>query len=199
MKTNSGILAVFKKDENMKVVVDLLEKRGYDVSTKESAVQAMAAVTEKKAGVVILDIDDLELKEMEFFDIAKKINPNLFILISCSRVNRGKAIKSLERGADFYIPKPVYMNELLGIICKYLDRDDYCDHALGEGQTSIEQLALKVAHEINNPLTTISGQLQLHLSEMESSDPNYQIYATLEEEAQRIASVVKNLITYAYN
>lgn len=199
MTTNSGILAVFKKDENMKMVVDLLAKRGYDVSTKESAFQAMAVVIERRADVVILDIDDLELKEMEFFDTAKKINPNLFILISCSHVNRGKAIKSLERGADFYISKPVYMNELLGIICKYLDRNGCCDNALVEGRTSIEQLALKVAHEINNPLTTISGQLQLHLSEMESSDPNYQIYTTLEEEAQRIAGVVKNLITYAYN
>jgi signal transduction histidine kinase len=56
---------------------------------------------------------------------------------------------------------------------------------------------LRIAHEINNPLTTISGQLQLRLSEMESSDLNYHVFATLEEEAQRIAETVRDLVTYA--
>jgi two-component system NtrC family sensor kinase len=32
---------------------------------------------------------------------------------------------------------------------------------------------------------------------MESSDPNYHVFATLEEETQRIAETVKDLVTYA--
>ena len=69
---------------------------------------------------------------------------------------------------------------------------------LSEKRASVERLALKVAHEINNPLTTISGQLQLRLSEMKSNDPDYHTYEVLEEETQRIAEVVRNLMSYAY-
>ena len=54
-----------------------------------------------------------------------------------------------------------------------------------------------IAHEINNPLTTISGQLQLRLSGMDSSHPDYHVYETLEEETQRIAETVRSLVTFA--
>ena len=200
MSINHKILAVFREDENMRAAVKLLENKGYNVFTETSVFQAIATVAGSRMDVIILDIDDLELKEMEFFDAARKINPKLFILISFSYANREKAIKSLERGADCYILKPFYINELLAIIRKFLDRISHNGSILkesSEDRKSIEHLALRVAHEINNPLTTISGQLQLRLSEMESSNPNYHVYMTLEEEAQRIAETVRGLVTYA--
>ena len=167
MSINHKILAVFREDENMRAAVKLLENKGYNVFTETSVFQAIATVAGSRMDVIILDIDDLELKEMEFFDVARKINPKLFILISFSYANREKAIKSLERGADCYILKPFYINELLAIIRKFLDRISHNGSILkesSEDRKSIEHLALRVAHEINNPLTTISGQLQLRLS-----------------------------------
>lgn len=199
MTTDTEILAVFKEDESIKIAVESLAEKGHSILRETSILHALVTIIEKKTDLIILDIDDLELREMEFFDIVKKFNPNLFILITCSHINQEKAIRSLESGADYYILKPVYVNELLDITCKLLGRNSCIDNAFEKGQTSLERFALMVAHEINNPLATISGQLQLHLSEMESSDPNYQIYTTLEEEAQRIAVAVKNLISHAYN
>ena len=188
MSINYKILAVFKDDENMRAAIKLLENKGYDVFSETSVLQAIATVTESKVDAIILDIDDLELKEMEFLDVVKKVNPNLFILISFSNSNREKAIKYLERGADCYILKPFYISELYAIIRKQKST---------EMHKSIEHLALRIAQEINNPLTTISGQLQLRLSEMESSDLNYHVFATLEEETQRIAETVRDLVTFA--
>ncbi len=66
-----------------------------------------------------------------------------------------------------------------------------------ETHKSIEHLALRIAQEINNPLTTISGQLQLRLSQIESSNPDYNIFETLEEETQRIAETVRSLLSFA--
>ena len=200
MSINHKILAIFREDENLRAAVKLLENKGFDVVSETSVFQAIATITESKIDAIILDIDDLELKEMEFLDVAKKINPNLFILISFSNSNREKAVKSIERGADCYILKPFYINELFAIIRKSLDRVSHNGSILNEGSKthkSIETLALRIAHEINNPLTTISGQLQLRLSEMESSDLNYHVFATLEEETQRIAETVRDLVTYA--
>ncbi|MFQ5964482.1 MAG: ATP-binding protein [Candidatus Scalinduaceae bacterium] len=200
MSANPKILVVFREDENMKAAVKLLAEKGYDVFSKTSVFQAVATVAERKTDIVVLDIDDLELKEMEFFDVVKKINPKLFILVSFSFVNREKAIKSLESGADCYILKPFYINELLAIIHKFLDRTSHNGSILKESngkQLSVKRMALRIAHEINNPLTTISGQLQLLLLGRINKDPNYPVYVTLEEETQRIAEAVRNLVTYA--
>ena len=200
MSTNHKVLAIFRDDENMRAAVKLLEKRGYDVFSETSVFQAIATVTERKVDVIILDVDDLDLKEMEFLDVARKINPNLFILISFCNVHREKAIKYLERGADCYILKPFYLSELFAIIHKFSDRISQNGNILKESSEtnkSIEHLALRIAHEINNPLTTISGQLQLRLSGMDSSQPDYHVYETLEEETQRIAETVRSLVTFA--
>ncbi|MBM4080673.1 MAG: hypothetical protein FJ278_13300, partial [Planctomycetes bacterium] len=59
------------------------------------------------------------------------------------------------------------------------------------------RLARAVAHEINNPLTTISGWLQMFLADANRLDPNRETYALMQEEAQRIAAVVKNLMAFA--
>ncbi len=194
------IVVVFREDENMKAAVELLTKKGCAVISETNIFQALATLAERKADVIILDIDELELKEMEFFDVVKKINPNLFILISFSSVNREKAIKFLESGADCYILKPFYINELLTIVRQFLDRINYKGDVLEESfgkQSFLERMALQIAHEINNPLTIISGQLQLLLSETKSSAPNYPVYVTLEEETQRVAKAVRNLVAYA--
>lgn len=200
MSINHKILAIFREDENLRAAIKLLENKGFDVVSETSVFQAIVTITKSRVDAIILDIDDLELKEMEFFDVAKKINPNLFILISFSNSNREKAVKSIERGADCYILKPFYINELFAIIRKSVYRVSHNGSVLNEASKthkSIEPLALRIAHEINNPLTTISGQLQLRLSEMESSDLNYHVFATLEEETQRIAETVRDLVTYA--
>jgi signal transduction histidine kinase len=200
MSNTPKIIVIFREDENMKAAVDLLAKKGYAVFSETSIFQAIATLAERKADVIVLDIDDLELKEMEFFTVVKKINPKLFILISFSLVNREKAIKFLESGADCYILKPFYINELLAIVRQFLDRIDHKGDILEasiEKQSSLERMALQIAHEINNPLTIISGQLQLLLSGMKSSAPNYPVYVTLEEETQRVAKAVRSLVAYA--
>ncbi|MCR4289309.1 MAG: ATP-binding protein [Candidatus Scalindua sp.] len=200
MSINLKVLAVFKEDENMRVAVKLLENKGYDVFHETSVFQAIATNTANKIDAIILDIDDLNLKELEFLDVVKKINPNLFILILFCNSNREKAVKYLERGADCYILKPFYISELFAIIHKFSDRISQNGGVLkGSTEThkSIEPLALRIAQEINNPLTTISGQLQLRLSQMEKSNPDYRVYETLEEEAQRIAETVRSLMAFA--
>ena len=200
MSTNNKILAIFREDENMRAAVKLLETNGYDVFYETSVFQAIATVTESKVDVIILDIDDLELKELEFLDVVKKLNPNLFILISFCNSNREKAIKYVERGADCYILKPFYLSELFAIVHNFSDRINQNGNFLqksSETNRTIDNLALRIAHEINNPLTTISGQLQLRLLQTENSNPDYHVYETLEEETQRIAETVKSLVAFA--
>jgi len=61
---------------------------------------------------------------------------------------------------------------------------------------SIGELAAGTAHELNNPLTTITGFSQL-LMEKEVSEDIRQDLKLIYSEAQRAANVTKNLLTFA--
>ena len=200
MLLNSKVLAIYREDENMNAAVKLLEDKGYNIFYETSVFQAISTATEKRVDTIILDIDNLELKEIEFVDVVRKINPNLFILISFSNANREKAFTYIERGADCYILKPFYIKELFAIVRRFSDKTGSNGSDLKETnktRKSIEHLALRTAHEINNPLTSIYGQLQLRLSQTESGSSDYQVFAAFEEETRRIADTVRDLITYA--
>ncbi len=201
MMHNFKILAIYKEDENMKASCRFLESKRCNVFAETSIFQAIATVISNSVDIIILDIDDLELKEIEFIDVVKRTNPKLFILISFSLPNRELAFKFIERGADSYILRPFQVNELFVIIDNFSKRinniggeDSKKSH---ETHKSIERLALRIAHEINNPLTTIKGQIQLRLLKSKDNESDFKLFTILEEEAQRICETTRDLVAYA--
>ena len=67
---------------------------------------------------------------------------------------------------------------------------------LADRLSSIGELASGVAHELNNPLTSVIGFSQL-LLEKELPDEIKEDLSLVNSEAQRAAAVVKNLLTFA--
>ena len=53
-----------------------------------------------------------------------------------------------------------------------------------------------IAHEICNPLTYVSGWLQMFLSETRDNDPRKKAYETLIKEFERIAKLVRSLLAF---
>jgi len=62
---------------------------------------------------------------------------------------------------------------------------------------TLSELAASVAHEINNPLTTISGWMQIFLAEANTDDPIHGQLASIHEELDRIARIVDKLLAFA--
>ncbi len=62
---------------------------------------------------------------------------------------------------------------------------------------STGQLAAGVAHELNNPLTTVSGYAQLLLKHLNKKDPNYKKIEAMAEESQRCKAIIKNLLDFS--
>ncbi|MBI3805287.1 MAG: hypothetical protein HY282_16170 [Nitrospirae bacterium] len=62
---------------------------------------------------------------------------------------------------------------------------------------SVGELAVSVAHEINNPLTGILGFTSLLLSEMPPDDPRVKDLRVIESEALRSRQIVRNLLDFS--
>jgi len=61
----------------------------------------------------------------------------------------------------------------------------------------LNELAAGVAHEINNPLTTISGWMQMFVADTGQDDPAREQFASIQEELDRIARIVDKLLVFA--
>ncbi|MEX0766434.1 MAG: ATP-binding protein [bacterium] len=62
---------------------------------------------------------------------------------------------------------------------------------------TIGELAAFIAHEINNPLTSVMGYASLILGEMDAGDPRRADLEIIEKEALRARAIVRDLLGYA--
>ncbi len=61
---------------------------------------------------------------------------------------------------------------------------------------SLGKIVPGIAHEINNPLTYVSGWLQMFLVETQDTDPKKKTYETLIREFERIANLANSLLDF---
>jgi PAS domain S-box-containing protein len=59
------------------------------------------------------------------------------------------------------------------------------------------ELAASVAHELNNPLSTISLHAEMLLEHLAAEDPNRRSLRVIEEEVDRMATLVSNLLLFS--
>jgi len=59
------------------------------------------------------------------------------------------------------------------------------------------ELAASVAHELNNPLATISLRAELLVGQLAADDPNRRSLLVIEQEVERMASLVSNLLLFS--
>ena len=104
----------------------------------------------------------------------------LFFSLSCyPLMDDGKVIGMIEIARD--ITEDIYK--------KMLMQEDK--------MASIGRLAAGVAHEINNPLTTILTSVMLMQEDTDPDDPRYQEFQTIANEALRCRKIVRSLLDFA--
>lgn len=59
------------------------------------------------------------------------------------------------------------------------------------------ELAASIAHELNNPLATVSLRVELLMSQIAQEDSNYKSLAVISKEVERMGNLVKNLLEFS--
>ena len=188
------ILVVDDNPNIVKLITFKLNKEGYHFRTALTGKDALNLINVDKPDLVILDV---VLPDMIGFDLCHKItsepkNSSISVIMLSVKDSLEDKYKGLKAGAVDYITKPFNPDELLLRIKRILEtkqllekwndqlselqktytelKEKYNEEIEKERISAINEIAISINHEINNPLCTIIGNAELLLRELESAN-----------------------------
>ncbi len=122
---NETLLLVDDEEDILKIGAEMLNRLGYKVMPARSGMEAVKLFTEKKdeINLVILDMVMPEMNGSETFDLLKKIQPDLKVLLSSGYSLSEEASQILKNGHNSFIQKPFDINRVSSKIRELLDRE----------------------------------------------------------------------------
>ncbi|WGV23757.1 sensor histidine kinase [Halotia branconii] len=189
---NNSILIVDDIPTNIKVLFEILNQAGFRVSVAKNGKSALEKVQEILPNLILLDvmmpgIDGFETCRRLKHNPKTKDIPVIFMTALSETVDK---VKGLQIGAVDYITKPIEYEEVLARINVHLElRRTQLKLVQEEKMSSLGQLVAGIAHEINNPVNFVSGNLihaqkyiedllkLLHLYEIHTPHPIPEIQA----------------------
>ena len=193
------IILATDSPEEFSLPVSTLATKGSVTRHVKGTYNLVAKFAAKPAEAVILDLDNMQHKDLEVISVLRGMSPQVGIVAVAGLAQRELAASALSAGADIYLLKPVSRSELLEAVERADRRRQLTEVAHGGDMQAeaVTNFALGVAHEINNPLTTISGWLQMLIGDRADDKQLAELLKSMKEEADRIAEVVTQLLTFA--
>jgi signal transduction histidine kinase/DNA-binding response OmpR family regulator len=117
------ILVVDDKWENRSVLVNLLEKIGFEMAEATNGEECLAAAIKFKPDLIVTD---LVMPVMDGFEMVQRLRQipefqPVVVIASSASVFEADQYKSLEAGCNDFLPKPVQAEALLQKLQKYLN------------------------------------------------------------------------------
>jgi two-component system sensor histidine kinase/response regulator len=179
----------------------VLRQAGFNVIEATTGNQTLELASEHKPAVVLLDVN---LPDMHGFEVCRRIrtNPALaattILHISASSTQEQQQVHGLNTGADGYLIEPVDPAVLVATINAYL-RVRHAESALRRSNEDLERFAYRVAHELNEPLRTITMHGQLLESRLTGTlDPDaLQSFQFMQDGVRRMRAFIDDLLRYS--
>ena len=181
------------------VLSDLL----HDATVVDNGQAAWDAFQERPVPLVVLDIN---MPGMDGLEVCRRIRAHkagreTFVVIVTARDGREDLVDVLEAGADDYVTKPASPENLrarLEIAERRIAQDVQRRAAEAESARSrwlagIGETTIALEHEINNPLSALLGHAELLVMEGGLTAEQLEQLGVIQEQAARIAQVVRRL------
>ena len=115
-------ILIVDDEKNYLVILEaLLAPEGYEIITKDNATNALRLIREADLDLVITDMRMPGMNGMELLEEAKKIDPELPVIMMTAYGTIEKAVEAMKKRAYDYITKPFRNEELKLTVKKALD------------------------------------------------------------------------------
>lgn len=163
MTMRDTILVVDDNPTNLSVLCEVLDTQDYQISVAQNGEDALACANEILPDLILLDV---MMPGIDGFETCKRLKNNprthhipiLFMTALSETVDK---VRGLSLGAVDYITKPFIQEETLARIRVHLSLVKAQTRLIqSEKMTALGQLVAGIAHEINNPVSFIHGNLE---------------------------------------
>lgn len=163
-KEQFKILIVDDIPQNIQVVANILKHEGYGISHTRSGATALARVQDDPFDLILLDI---MMPDMDGFEVLRHLQQDektkgIPVIFLSALNDQENTIKGFELGAVDYVTKPFNPPELLARVKTHLNlKKAYEINLELQKKNTVLAMAVTANHEINQPLMTISANLEM--------------------------------------
>jgi len=120
-----GILIVDDEENMLKMLKTFFEEKGFKCYTAKNGKEALAVIEENEVDLVITDMKMPEMDGLELLRIIKEKHSNISAVIMTGFAEEYTTTEALNLGADGYITKPFRNKELLLILKRIQQLNQY--------------------------------------------------------------------------
>jgi DNA-binding response OmpR family regulator len=175
-------------------IAQLVAAWGYRVRTTPDVATALSEVKRARPDIILTDLVLPDQPGYSLLEFVRSHWPHLPVLVMTAYASLESAIEALKQGAYDYMLKPITPPELSAALARAstavaLQRSQ----AHAEHLRHVAEVALTLAHEINNPLAILMGELQFQLEDVGEKPEARRALQISIESAHRIAEVVRRI------
>ena len=193
------ILIVEDNEDERVLLEHILADTKVPVKAANDGEEAMQFCLENPPAVLL---SDWRMPKMDGLELCRRIKSNselkdIFFIMITARTQPEDAVMALQLGADEYIKKPFDQHEIqarVGAGLRIVKQQELIAEL--EHTNAVKQVAISIAHELNNPLTPVVGHLDLLTDEIKKLNNNealLQRLAVIRSNLDRVSEIVKQL------
>ena len=122
MSAPARILVVEDEEISRENLLHVLKREGYRADGVEDGETALEALRKNKYDLVLTDLRMRRVSGEEVLEAARQLQPEAEVIVITGYATVETAVKAMERGAYYYLAKPVKLDELRALIRNALEK-----------------------------------------------------------------------------
>ena len=191
-----NILFVGADGEAFSRAAEALAADGHHVRRLANPFKALTENARSPAALTVIDVSRLDDQMLDVFEALKDVAPAGLLLAAVTPASKARAARVLNLGSDAIIALPAEADEIRALL-KKLRVGKAGRISVDEKFRWLGEFAGGIAHNINNPLTTVMGYLQILCSRVDAPEHDASVLPTMLKECDRISDIVRSLLLFS--